>query len=70
MLLNVVVNNLTNFGAFCDMGIKESGLIHISQITDDFIKDPSEKLFIGQQLQAKVLQIDVARKRVGLTLKF
>lgn len=65
-----LVNNLTKFGAFVDIGIKESGLIHISQITDKFIKDPSEVLSLGQEVEAKVLEVDVGRKRISLSLKF
>lgn len=65
-----IVNNLTKFGAFVDIGIKESGLIHISQITEQFIKDPSEVLTLGQEVEAKVLEVDVERKRISLSLKY
>jgi len=70
MTLNGVVNNLTKFGAFVDLGIKESALLHISQITDRFIKDPSEVLSLQQQVRVQVLDIDFGRKRVSLTMKF
>ena len=69
-VLNGVINNLTKFGAFVDIGIKESGLIHISQITDRFISDPSEVLSLAQHVSVKVLDIDVDRKRISLTMKF
>lgn len=65
-----LVNNLTKFGAFVDIGIKESGLIHISQITDKFIKDPSEVLSLGQEVEAMIIDLDIPRKRVSLSLKF
>lgn len=64
-----LVNNLTKFGAFVDIGIKESGLIHISQITNKFIKDPSEVLSLGQEVEATIIDVDVARKRISLSLK-
>ena len=64
-----IVNNLTKFGAFVDIGIKENGLIHISQITNDFISDPSEKLKLGQQVEASVIDLDISRKRISLSLK-
>ena len=64
-----IINNLTKFGAFVDIGIKENGLIHISQITNEYISDPSEKLKLGQQVEARVMDIDRARKRISLTLK-
>lgn len=65
-----IVNNLTKFGAFVDIGIKESGLIHISQITNSFIKDPSEKLSLGQEVETMIIDLDIPRKRISLTLKF
>ncbi len=65
-----IINNLTKFGAFVDIGIKESGLIHISQITNSFIKDPSEKLALGQEVEAMVIDVDIPRKRISLSLKF
>ena len=68
--VNGIVNNLTKFGAFVDIGIKESGLIHISQITNRFIKDPSEVLSLGQAVEAMIIDLDIPRKRVSLSLKF
>ncbi len=68
--VNGLVNNLTKFGAFVDIGIKESGLIHISQITNAFIKDPSEVLSLGQEVEAMIIDLDIPRKRISLSLKF
>jgi uncharacterized protein len=68
MIVRGIVNNITNFGAFVDIGIKESGLLHISQISRTFIKHPSEKLSLQQELQLKVLEIERERKRISLTL--
>jgi uncharacterized protein len=68
MLLPAVVTNITDFGAFVDLGIKESGLIHKSQIAEAYVSKPSEHLVLNQQLTVKVISIDVHRKRIGLTL--
>jgi uncharacterized protein len=68
MLLPAVVTNITDFGAFVDLGIKESGLIHKSQIAEEYVNDPSEYLSINQQLTVRVLQVDIERKRIGLSL--
>lgn len=67
-LLPGIVNNITNFGCFVDIGIKESGLIHISNLSDSFVKDVNEHVSLHQQLIVKVLQVDVARKRIQLAL--
>ena len=64
-----VVTNITNFGCFVDMGIKVKGLVHISQLTDHFVKDPTEVVQIQQRVRVKVLEIDEARGRVALTMK-
>ena len=64
-----VVNNITKFGAFVDIGIKESGLLHISQISDTFVKDPLSVLKVGQEVKAQVLDIDYERKRISLSCK-
>jgi uncharacterized protein len=68
MLLPAVVSNITDFGAFVDLGIKESGLIHKSQIAEAYVSKPSDHLSLNQTLTVKVLQVDVERKRIGLTL--
>ena len=68
MTLPAIVTNLTAFGAFVDLGVKESGLIHKSQIADEFVEDPRDYLKINQQLQVKVLEVDLNRKRIALSL--
>ena len=67
-LLPGIVNNITNFGCFVDIGIKESGLIHISNLSDTFVKDVNEHVSLQQQIVVKVLEVDVARKRIQLKL--
>ncbi len=64
-----IVTNITNFGAFVDIGIKENGLVHISNITDEYISNPSEVLSLHQHVHAKVISVDIDRKRIGLSLK-
>ncbi|GAA4966743.1 Tex family protein [Algibacter aquimarinus] len=67
-LLPGIVNNITNFGCFVDVGIKESGLIHVSNLTDSFVKDVNEHVHLHQQIIVKVLEVDVPRKRIQLKL--
>ena len=67
-LLPGIVNNITNFGCFVDIGIKESGLIHVSNLSDTFVKDVGEHVSLHQQIIVKVLEIDVPRKRIQLKL--
>jgi uncharacterized protein len=69
MQLNGIVTNLAQFGAFVDIGVKQDGMIHISQITDKFIKSPSDVLQLGQQVRVRVVEVDVVRKRVSLSMK-
>ncbi len=69
MELKGIVNNITDFGCFVDIGIKEKGLVHISQITDKFIKDPHSVLSINQRVTVKVINVDLERKRIQLTMK-
>jgi uncharacterized protein len=64
-----VVTNLTRFGAFVDIGVKQDGLVHISEISHHYITDPSEKLKLNQKLMVKVLEVDLARKRISLSIK-
>ncbi len=68
-LLPGIVNNITNFGCFVDIGIKESGLIHISNLSDSFVKDVNEHVSLHQQVVVRVLDVDVVRKRIQLALK-
>ncbi|MCB4798434.1 Tex family protein [Neotamlana laminarinivorans] len=67
-LLPGIVNNVTNFGAFVDIGIKESGLIHISNLSDGFVSDVNEHVSLHQQVIVKVLEVDLPRKRIQLKL--
>lgn len=67
-LLPGIVNNITNFGCFVDIGIKESGLIHISNLSDSFVKDVNEHVSLHQQVIVRVLDVDVPRKRIQLAL--
>ena len=69
MELPGIVGNITNFGAFVDIGIKENGLIHLSQLADRYITDPNEVVSIHQHVRVKVLSIDTERKRIQLTLR-
>ncbi|MFZ1748689.1 MAG: helix-hairpin-helix domain-containing protein, partial [Saprospiraceae bacterium] len=70
MIVPGIVTNLTNFGAFVDIGVKQDGLLHISQITQKFISNPAEVLSLGQPLMVKVTNVEVARNRINLTLLF
>jgi uncharacterized protein len=69
MIVNGLVNNITNFGAFVDIGIKESGLIHISNMANRFIKNPNEVVKLDQEVVVKIIEIDRSRKRIQLSLK-
>lgn len=69
MVLNGIVNNLTDFGVFVDIGLKESGLVHISQLCEHYISSPSEVVSIHQHVKVKVLDVDLLRKRISLTMK-
>ena len=67
-LLPGIVNNITNFGCFVDIGIKESGLIHVSNLADAFVSDVNEHVSLHQQIIVKVLDVDIPRKRIQLKL--
>ena len=69
MLLPGIVTNITNFGCFVDIGIKENGLVHISQLADRYVSDPTEIVSIHQQIMVKVMSVDKERKRVQLSMK-
>ena len=69
MVVPGIVTNLTAFGAFVDIGIKQDGLVHISQITDKYITSPAQVLKLGERVMAKVIGIDMVRGRVSLSLK-
>jgi uncharacterized protein len=67
-ILPGIVNNITNFGCFVDIGIKESGLIHVSNLSDTFVKDINAIVALNQQIKVKVLEVDAVRKRIQLEL--
>ncbi|MDL2221935.1 helix-hairpin-helix domain-containing protein, partial [Parabacteroides sp. OttesenSCG-928-N08] len=69
MVLPGIVTNITKFGCFVDVGIKENGLVHISELADRFVSDPTEIVSMHQHVQVKVLSVDMGRKRVQLTMK-
>jgi protein Tex len=69
MRLDGVVTNVANFGAFVDIGVHQDGLVHISHLSDTFIKDPRDAVKTGDMVKVKVLEVDVERKRISLTMK-
>jgi uncharacterized protein len=69
MVLEGVVTNVTNFGAFVDIGVHQDGLVHISMMSNKFVKDPREVVKAGDVVKVKVLEVDVARKRIALTMR-
>ncbi len=69
MILPGIVTNVTNFGAFVDLGIKVKGLVHVSQLADRFVRDPNEVVHVQQQVRVRVLEIDDARGRIALSMK-
>jgi uncharacterized protein len=69
MILDGVVRNVIDFGAFVDIGVHQDGLVHISQISDRFIKHPTDVLSVGDNVKVKVLEVDVKKKRISLTIK-
>ena len=69
MLLEGVITNVTNFGAFVDIGVHQDGLVHVSALANRFIKDPHEVVKAGDVVRVKVLEVDLARKRIALTMR-
>ncbi len=69
MVLEGIVTNVTAFGAFVDIGVHNDGLVHVSQLSEQFVKDPSEVVKVGQKLTVRVLEVDLARKRIALSAK-
>ncbi|WP_297337655.1 Tex family protein [Algoriphagus sp.] len=69
MKLPGVVTNITAFGAFVDVGVHQDGLVHLSHLADRFVKDPNEVVQVNQKVQVTVMEVDVARKRIGLSMK-
>jgi uncharacterized protein len=69
MIVPGIVTNITRFGAFVDIGVKQDGLVHVSEVAHKYITDPSEALKLNQEVMVKVLEVDVARKRISLSIK-
>ena len=70
MILPGIVTNMTKFGAFVDVGVKQDGLLHVSQLADRFVSDPTEIVKLNQEVRVKVLEVDTARNRIAFTMKF
>ncbi len=70
MVLEGVVTNVATFGAFVDIGVHQDGLVHVSRLADRFVKDPHEVVKAGDIVRVKVLEVDVERKRIALTMRF
>ena len=69
MILEGCVTNVTNFGAFVDVGVHQDGLVHISQLADRFVKDPNEVVKVRQQVEVTILEVDIKRKRISLSMR-
>jgi len=69
MVLEGVITNVTNFGAFVDVGVHQDGLVHISAMSEKFVKDPREVVKAGDVVQVKVVEVDLARQRIGLSMR-
>ena len=69
MILEGVVTNVANFGAFVDIGVHQDGLVHISALSDTFVKDPRDVVKAGDIVKVKVMEVDIPRKRIGLSMR-
>jgi uncharacterized protein len=69
MVLEGVTTNVTNFGAFVDVGVHQDGLVHISAMSDKFVKDPHEVVKTGEVVKVKVMEVDLDRKRISLSMR-
>jgi uncharacterized protein len=69
MKLPGIVTNVTNFGAFVDVGVHQDGLVHISELSDNFVSNPADVLKVGQKVQVTVLAVDEQRNRISLSMK-
>jgi len=69
MILPGIVNNITKFGVFVDIGVKQSGLVHITEMANRFVSDPGEIVKLHQHVKVKILEVDIPRKRIQLSLK-
>ena len=70
MMLEGVVTNVADFGAFVDIGVHQDGLVHVSRLADRFVKDPHEVVKPGDIVRVKVVEVDLKRKRIALTMRF
>jgi uncharacterized protein len=69
MILPGIVTNITNFGAFVDIGVKNDGLVHISQLSDKYVKHPMDVVSVGDTVKVRIISIDYDRGKVGLSMK-
>jgi protein Tex len=69
MILPGIVTNITAFGAFVDIGVKQDGLVHVSQMSNRFIKSPSEVVKLRQEVEVRIVEVDASRKRITLSMK-
>lgn len=69
MRLNGIVTNVAAFGAFVDIGVHQDGLVHISQLADRYVRDPARVVKVGQAVQVRVISVDVARRKIGLSMR-
>ncbi|MFP4589205.1 MAG: S1 RNA-binding domain-containing protein, partial [Candidatus Acetothermia bacterium] len=65
-----MITNVTDFGAFVDIGIKPDGLVHVSELSEEFVEHPGDVVKLNQRVQVKVIEVDEQRKRVSLSLNF
>ena len=69
MKLPGIVTNVTQFGAFVDIGVHQDGLVHVSQLADKFVKDPNEVVKVAQKVMVRVTEVDIPRKRIALSMR-
>ena len=69
MILNGIITNVTDFGIFIDIGVHQDGLVHVSEIANKYVKDPAQACKVGEQVQVKVISVDLERRRIGLSMK-
>jgi len=69
MELPGIITNITAFGVFVDVGVHQDGLVHISELSDSFVKDPADIVKVYQKVKVRILEIDIARKRISMSMK-